>query len=132
LVGRLNLSYVATRLNGTAAGGAEADVIFEAGRLIFSRWQVHCKNTQCVSLDDAAKAIGLTYLFHSNVVVIVSTGKIGTEARNYANKVMKDSNLCVVMIDRTDILEVEKIPMQIVEVFNREAKHAMKLKALEL
>jgi len=126
----IDLDYVATRLRGTATGGAEVDVIFEGSRLVFSRWQVQCKNTARVSLDDVAKEVGLTHFLKSNVVVIVSTGEIGPEARRYANKVMADSNLCVEMVDSKDISRVVANPVTIVDVFNREAKHAMKLKAL--
>ncbi len=128
----VDLTYVATRLRGTATGGAEVDVIFESSRLVFSRWQIQCKNTGRVSLDDVAKEVGLTHMLKSNVIVMVSTGEIGAEARKYANKVMADSNLCIVMIDRGDVREIERNPATIVDVFNREAKHAMKIKAIEV
>jgi site-specific DNA-methyltransferase (cytosine-N4-specific) len=95
----LGMDYVATRLRAQATGGAEVDIVFESARLIFSRWQVQCKNTAHVSLDDVAKEVGLTHFLKSNVIVMVSTGDIGTEARRYANKIMADSNLCIVMID---------------------------------
>lgn len=128
----IDLTYVATRLRGAATGGAEVDVIFEGTRLVFSRWQVQCKNTARVSLDDVAKEVGLTHFLKSNVIVIVSTGEIGGEARRYANKVMTDSNLCVVMVDGADLKRIEADPPVIVDVLNREAKQTMKLKALEL
>lgn len=128
----LDMAYVATRLRGTATGGAEVDLIFESSRLVFSRWQVQCKNTTNVSLDDVAKEIGLTHMLKSNVIVAVGTGDIGSAARTYANKVMTDSNLCVVLLDGKDLRSIEKSPAAIVDVFNREAAHAMKLKALDL
>ncbi|MBK9154268.1 MAG: restriction endonuclease [Chloracidobacterium sp.] len=128
----IDLDYVATRLRGTATGGAEVDVIFESSRLVYSRWQVQCKNTTRVSLDDVAKEVGLTHLLKSNVIVMVSTGKIGEEARRYANKIMNDSNLCIVMIDRKDIASIAKNPASIVNVFQREAVHAMKTKRIEI
>ncbi len=128
----LDMSYVATRLRGTATGGAEVDLVFESGRLVFSRWQVQCKNTAHVSLDDVAKEVGLTHLLKSNVIVIAGTGDIGPAARKYANKVMTDSNLCLVLLDGKDIKSIEANPATIVDVFNREAAHAMKLKALDL
>lgn len=79
-----------------------------------------------------AKEVGLTHFLKSNVVVIVGTGEIGREARRYANKVMTDSNLCLVMIDGTDLKRIEATPPAIADVLRREAKQAMKLKALEL
>ena len=41
----LDMTYVATRLRANQTGGAEVDLIFESARLVFSRWQVQCKNT---------------------------------------------------------------------------------------
>lgn len=128
----IDLSYVATRLRGSATGGAEVDLIFESTRLVFSRWQVQCKNTKRVALDDVAKEVGLTHFLKSNVIVMVSTGKIGEEARRYANGVMRESNLCVVMVDGGDLDRIEDRPAEIVGVFSREARHAMDLKKLHL
>lgn len=128
----LDMTYVATRLRASATGGAEVDLIFQSARLVFSRWQVQCKNTSRVSLDDVAKEVGLTHFLKSNVIIIVSTGEIGPEARRYANKIMSDSNLCIVMVDRGDLALIDARASAIVEVFMREARHAMDLKKLEL
>ncbi len=127
----IDLDYVATRLRGNVTGGAEVDLIFESSRLVFSRWQVQCKNTLSVRLDDVAKEVGLTHMLKSNAIVMVSTGEIGLTARDYANKVMADSNLAIVMIDRRDIENIVKNPSFIISVLTREAKHAMQLKKLE-
>ena len=113
-----------------SAHRTEVDLIFESARLVFSRWQVQCKNTARVSVDDVAKEVGLTHLLRSNVVVMVSTGRIGDEARRYANKIMAESNLCIVMIDGADLSRIEARPAQVVDVFNRESRHAMALKQL--
>jgi site-specific DNA-methyltransferase (cytosine-N4-specific) len=128
----IDLDYVATRLRGDATGGAEVDLIFESTRLVFSRWQIQCKNTASVSLDDVAKEVGLTHFLKSNVIVIVSTGKISTVARKYANKLMAESNLAIVMMDRVDIEEIVKNSSFIVDILNREARHALKLKKIEI
>jgi hypothetical protein len=127
----IDLRYVATRLRGAQTGGAEVDVLFDSDRLVFSRWQVQCKNTARISLDDVAKEVGLTHLLKSNVIVMISTGQIGQEARRYANRVMQDSNLCIVMIDDADVLTIEQHPTRIIEILHREARHAMTLKSLD-
>ena len=57
----LDMTYVATRLRANQTGGAEVDLIFDSSRLVFSRWQIQCKNTARVSLDDVAKEVGLTH-----------------------------------------------------------------------
>lgn len=128
----VDLEYVATRLRGDATGGAEVDLLFESSRLVFSRWQVQCKNTASVALDDVAKEVGLTHLLKSNVIVMVSTGAIGPEARRYANRVMADSNLAIVTVDRSDMAKIVDHPAAILDVFNREARHAMDVKKLDL
>jgi len=128
----IDLNYVATRLRGSATAGAEVDLIFESSRLVFSRWQIQCKNTLSIRLDDVAKEVGLTHMLKSNVIVMVGTGEIGLNARVYANKIMADSNLAIVMIDRDDLENIIVNPANILQVMYREAKHAMKLKRLEL
>ncbi|MFZ1181034.1 MAG: restriction endonuclease [Herbaspirillum sp.] len=129
----LGMDYIATRLrNISATGGAEVDLIFHSSRLVYSRWQVQCKNTARVSLDDVAKEVGLTHFLKSTVIVMVSTGNLGEDARRYANKIMQDSNLCIVMIDRLDLDAIKENPVTIVDAFRREAYNAMTLKQLDL
>jgi site-specific DNA-methyltransferase (cytosine-N4-specific) len=132
LMRSLAMNYVATRLRAAATGGAEVDLIFESARLVFSRWQVQCKNTARVSLDDVAKEVGLTHLLKSNVIVLVTTGTVGVEARRYANKVMSSSNLAIVMIERSDLDATAENPAYLVDAFRREAENAMALKRLEM
>jgi len=128
----VDMDYMATRLRASATGGAEVDLVFQSARLVYSRWQVQCKNTARVSLDDVAKEVGLTAFIKSNVVVIVTTGTIGGEARRYANKIMRDTNLGVIMLDGADLDRISANTSQIVDVFNREARMAMELKKLDL
>lgn len=128
----IDMEYLATRLRGTVTGGAEVDLIFQSTRLVYSRWQIQCKNTRHVALDDVAKEVGLTQFLKSNVIVMVSTGDIGNEARRYANIVMAQTNLAIVMIDRADLTQIIAHPVSIVDVFSREAQSAMRLRKLEL
>ena len=128
----LDMTYVATRLRANQTGGAEVDLIFQSARLVFSRWQIQCKNTARVSLDDVAKEVGLTHFLKSNAIVIVTTGQIGAEARRYANRIMTDSNLAIVMLEESDLHAISECPATIVRAFEREARHAMNLKKIEL
>ena len=128
----LDMTYVATRLRANQTGGAEVDLVFESARLVFSRWQIQCKNTARVSLDDVAKEVGLTHFLKSNVIVIVTTGEISSEARRYANKIMADSNLAIVMLDDGDLIAISEQPAEILRAFEREARYAMNLKRLDL
>lgn len=128
----IDLTYVMTRLRGQATGGAEVDLLFESDRLLFSRWQIQCKNTSSVSLEDVAKEVGLTFQLKSNVIVVVTTGSIGNEAKRYANSVMHSTNLDIIFIDRTDLNQIIQNPVSIIDVLHREAKRAMEIKKLEI
>lgn len=132
LMRSLAMDYVATRLRASSTGGAEIDLIFQSSRLVYSRWQVQCKNTARVALDDVAKEVGLTHFLKSTVIVIVTTGEVGSEARRYANRIMSDSNLAIVMIDRTDLEGISLNPAYLIDAFRREAEHAMTLKKIDL
>jgi len=128
------MTYVDTRLKSEQTGGAEVDLIFESARLVFSRWQIQCKNYKrsgaAVRVDDVAKEVGLTHTLKSNAIIVVTTGAISQEARKYANHVMRDSNLAIVLLDGKDLERINDDPSRIVDVFRREAEHAMKLKKI--
>lgn len=128
----IGMEYIATRKRAEQTGGAEVDLIFESARLVFSRWQIQCKNTSRVSLEDIAKEVGLTHSLKSNAIIIISTGTISQDARKYSNIVMKDSNLCIVLIDSDDMGKISDNPVAIIDIFQREAKATMQLKKLEL
>ena len=128
----INLDYVATRLRGSQTGGAEVDLIFESARLVYNRWQIQCKNTRSVSLDDVAKEVGLTHMLKSNAIVMVTTGAVGREARRYATEVMRTSNICIMMIDGDDLSRIDANPTSLVDILTREATSAMQVKTLEL
>jgi len=94
--------------------------------------QIQCKNTRTVSLDDVAKEVGLTHQLKSNVIMVVSTGSIGDEARRFANHVMNTTNLDIILVDRNDLEKIKENPMYISTVLDREAKRAMQIKKLEI
>ena len=128
----LDMTYVAARLRANQTGGTEVDLVFESTRLVFSRWQIQCKNTVHVSLDDVAKEVGLAYFLKSSVIVMVTTGAIGGEACRYANRIMADTNLAIVMLDGSDLRTISESPATIVRAFEREARYAMNLKKLDI
>lgn len=124
----LNMDYVATRLRAAETGGVEVDLVCQSTRLVFTRWQIQCKNSARMSIDDVAREVGLTHLLKSNAVVVVTTGTVDAKARRYADQVMADSNLAIVLIDGEDLTAIAENPTRIVDVFEREALHAMELK----
>jgi site-specific DNA-methyltransferase (cytosine-N4-specific) len=125
------MKFVAMRLPAQATDGIETECVFESTKPVFSRWQVRCKNTTSMTIDDVAKAVGLTHVLKSNVIVMVNTGEIDTKARLFADRVMAGSNLSIVMIDRNDLNTMCNNPDHIVEILEREAHHARTMRCME-
>ena len=128
----LDMEYIGTRLRAEQTGGAEVDLLFESARLVYSRWQIQCKNTKQVALDPVAKEVGLTHFLKSNVIIVVTTGTFTSEARKYSNAVMKDSNLSIVLIEGKDIGKIAQAPSSIVDILNKDARNTMKIKKIEM
>ncbi|MCL2627726.1 MAG: restriction endonuclease [Oscillospiraceae bacterium] len=128
----IGLDFVETRLKGTETSGAEVDVLFESSKLLYSRWQVQCKNSSKVSVDHVAKEVGLHHLLKSNAIVIMTTGTVSEVAREYANGIMKTLNICIIFVEGSDIDLIISNPLSIVDVFNREALAAKHIKVFDV
>ncbi len=128
----LRLKPVGWRVRGRKTGGAELDGVMEGAHLIFSRWQIQCKNQQDASVDDIAKEVGLAQVVKANVVLVVTTGKVGPVARQFAQRAMRETNLYVALIDGKDLARLQTSPADIVEVMSRQAKGAMALKRAQV
>lgn len=124
----LGLEFVEWRLRTAKTGGAELDVIMESARLIFSRWQVQCKNATEASLEDIAKEVGLAQVIKSNVILIVTTGRVGSAARRFSEQVMRDTNLYVALVTGADLAHLQDTPADIAAIMNRQAQGAMTIK----
>lgn len=127
----IDLDFIGTRVKGNETGGAEVDVLFDTTRLNYSRWQVQCKNTPKVSIDQVAKEVGLSHVLKTNVIVILTTGKSTSTAKEYAATIMREMNLCIIFIEADDIEEILSSPANIVDVLNRESQKAKHIKILD-
>lgn len=127
----IGLDFIQTRLKGNETAGAEVDVLFDSSRLLYSRWQVQCKNTPRVSLDQIAKEIGLSHVLKTNAIVIMTTGVVSEKAREYATQIMKTMNLCIIIIEGSDIDAIIEEPTKILAIFNRESLNAKHIKVFE-
>ncbi len=128
----LDLEFVSWRRRGRESGGAEVDVLVEGKRLIFSRWQIQCKNTDVISNDDVAREVGLVPLLKSSVILVVGAGNISPKAREYAKRILEDTNMHIAFLDGADLEAIAENPVAIVHALNREADRAMKIKKLEI
>jgi len=128
----LGLEFKSWRKRGKKTGGFEVDVIVEGARLIFSRWQIQCKNTpeSAVPLEDIAKEVGLSLQLKSNVILMVTTGRFSRDALTYADDMMRLTHLNIVTLDKGDLHKLAESPLAIVEILNKKARRVMELKAL--
>lgn len=127
----IGLDFIQTRLKGSETAGAEVDVLFDSSRLLYTRWQVQCKNTNRVSLDQIAKEVGLSHVLRTNAIVIMTTGTVSEAAREYANQIMRAMNLCIIMVEGSDVDAIIAEPTKILDIFNRESLNAKHIKVFE-
>ena len=71
-------------------------------------------------------------MLKSNAIVIMTTGKITTTAREYSDTIMRDMNICIIHIDGDDLNSIIKNPLEIRNIFNRESLKAKQIKILDL
>jgi len=126
----IGLQYRETRYRPRSGGRFEVDLLFDSRALAYSRWQVQCKNTSSVALDDIAKEVGLTYYLLSSVILVITRGTVGPEARRYAHDVMRKTNLAIILLDRADVDEIIGEPLRVFAILARESDFAMRLKPL--
>lgn len=127
----LDLDFVDWRRRGKETAGAEVDVIVESARLIFSRWQIQCKNGRA-TLEDVAKEVGIAQHLNSTVIMVVSTRQFSRDAHGYADAIMRKSNLQVILLQGSDLAEIKRSPARIVDVLQAQARHAMDVKKLDV
>ncbi len=124
----LGLTFVQWRLRSSKTGGAELDVVMESDRLVFSRWQIQCKNSAQATLEDIAKEVGLAQVIKANVILVVCTGRIGPVATQFARKVMEETNLYIALVDGRNLKQLSNSSAEIVDIMNSQASEAMTLK----
>lgn len=132
-LGRLiDLQFVKWRLRSSETGGGELDVIMEGANLVFSRWQIQCKNSEKATLEDIAKELGLATIIRSNVIMVVTTGSIGQKATEFAAQVMRETNHQIVLLSRSELKKIEVDPSEITGILRRQSEAAMTLKREQL
>lgn len=128
----LDLRFVGWRLRAVEGQGAEVDVVMEGARFLFSRWQVQCKNTARVALDDVAKEVGLARRYRTNVIMVVTTGKFSRDAERYADEEMAATHLNIILLDGISLAQIKANPFSITDILNDRAERAMGIKRIDL
>lgn len=128
----LDLEFRGWRRRGPETAGAEVDVLAEAARLVFSRWQIQCKNTRAVSLDDVAREVGVAIKLKPHIILVVTSGRVGSEARAYATDIMREISLNIAFLDGEDLRRIAEDPFAILDALRREARRAMEVKRIDV
>jgi site-specific DNA-methyltransferase (cytosine-N4-specific) len=127
----LGLRFSKWRLRSfQGTGGAEVDVTAASDKIVYSRWQMQCKNTKKVDVDVIAKEVGLTFLTHADIIAVVTTGKFTGDAVNYASQVTDNSRYYVVLLDGDDIRRIVEDRTKIIEILNIKARRVFAKKEL--
>ena len=132
----LDLKPKYLRLKSSMTGGTEVDLIAESTRLIFSRWQVQCKNTKTLAADDVAKEVGIAVSLRSQVILMVTTGRAGKVVYQYGRQVNETTAMQVIVLDSKDLQEVAKDPsaagVTLTTILDSRAEQVMQHKAAQL
>ncbi|MEW6211123.1 MAG: restriction endonuclease [Acidobacteriota bacterium] len=114
----LGLRFSKWRLRSyQATGGAEVDVMAASDKIVYSRWQMQCKNIKGkVDVDTVAKEVGITFLTQADVIALITTGGFTSDAVNYANQVTDNSRYYVILLDGNDIRKIVEDRTRIVEI----------------
>jgi site-specific DNA-methyltransferase (cytosine-N4-specific) len=132
----LNLRPSGWRLRSSQTGQAEVDLIAESAELIFSRWQIQCKNMRTpVSLEDIAKEHGLALLLKSHVIMFITRGSFGRDALAHAEHIRSETSLNVVLIGGDVLQRAAEGPAglsHIVEALRVQALQTMQTKQRQL
>ncbi len=106
-----------------ATGGGEVDVLAASDKIVYSRWQIQCKNQQSkVGVDVIAKEVGLTFLTKADVIMVVTTSKFASDAVNYANQINDVSRYYVILLEDDDVRRIAEDKTRIVEILNIKAR----------
>ncbi len=104
--------------------------------MVFTRWQIQCKNTGTVHVDDLAKEIGLAVLLKSQVVTMVTTGKFSKTVTQHAKLINESTAMQVVTIDGHTLKQLATSPAssgaKLTIVLQAQASEVMLLKQQQL
>ncbi|MCL4876210.1 MAG: restriction endonuclease [Anaerolineae bacterium] len=106
-----------------ATGGGEVDVIAASDKIVYSRWQIQCKNMRsAVDIDVIAKEVGLTFMTKADVVMVITTSQFTRNAVNFANQVTDNSRYYVILLEKEDIDRIVEDKAVIVDILNYKAR----------
>jgi hypothetical protein len=109
-----------------STGGGEVDVMAASDKIVYSRWQIQCKNNTKtdIDVDVIAKEIGLTFTTHADIVMVVTTTRFTSSAVNFANQVTNNSRYYVILLEGEDVKRIVEDRTCIIDILNVKARRA--------
>lgn len=135
-IGRLlNLEFRGWQTRAAETGHSEVDVVFDSTTTTFGRWQIQCKNPEDktavgVSPQTIAREAGVARRLQSNVLLLITTGRVSDNAWSFARQVMVTTNLSIHFLSGNQLDEFDGDPTVLVEELEEQAREIRQVRAL--
>lgn len=127
----LGLDFVGWRVRGRKTGGSEVDVVMDDISTTFGRWQIQCKNVKKqLESKYVAREVGISRILQTNTILMIARGGLSTDARQYANRVMRQENIAIMFLTGDDIERLDEDADHLLTVLRGEARRIHNLKRL--
>jgi len=128
----LGLDFVGWRVRGRKTGGGEVDVVMDEIDTTFNRWQIQCKNIQSqLESKYVAREVGIARILQTNTILMIARGGISSDARQYANQVMRHENIAIMFLTGEDVERLDENADHLLTVLRGEARRIHNLKRLD-
>jgi hypothetical protein len=125
----LGLRFSHWRFKNLSVG--EVDLIAASDRIVYSRWQVQCKNTpKPINVKTVQEEVGVSFVTKADVIMLVTTGTFSSHAVEYANLVTDTSRYYIILLDKNDVARIRADASTIVDILNVKARRVFALKEL--
>ena len=132
-IGRLlGLDFAGWRVRGRKTGGSEVDVVMDDIGITFNRFQIQCKNIKSqLETKHVAREVGIARMLQTNTILMVARGGVSTDARLYANRVMRHENIAVMFLTDDVLNELDQNEDHLLTALRGESRRIHNLKQLE-
>lgn len=128
----LGLEFVGWRVRGRKTGGSEVDVVMDEIDTTFNRWQIQCKNTKSqLESKQIAREVGIARILQTNTILMIARGGVSQDAKQYANRVMRQENIAIMFLEGDDIEELDENTDHLLTVLRGEARRIHNIKRLD-
>ena len=128
----LGLEFVGWRVRGRKTGGSEVDVVMDEIDTTFTRWQIQCKNTKSqLESKQVAREVGIARILQTNTILMIARGGVSQDAKQYANRVMRQENIAIMFLEGDDIEQLDENTDHLLTVLRGEARRIHNIKRLD-